>query len=440
MGWRAWTVLLATGLAWSCGAAPKEMRARSQPGSIHLPSRQPPTEQTRPGLPAHLVLEEKVFREPDGNGALDAGETGSLNLRIANDGLGPARVSIRLTPLGQVEDLAFVRYWTVGELPIGQSRSVEIPLKADLDVADGQREVRVEVVDETNRGSLPFTLRFATRGLDPPKFRIVLRDYDDAGFFRGNRPDGRVAAGEMVKVTANIQNLGGPADGVAATLQPEGGSGVAYYRDLEGNTDNRFVLERMDTGEHRDVEFYFYTEPVFDRATVDFNLTVTEAQGRFGTDEVLSFDVGRSVETETFLAVEAVREQRRVTGPLVTAAGIDIEEIPQGSQTGREQGLAVIIGIERYKHAPPATWKLRDATTFYQYSRDVLGIPEERIMLRTDEDATKAEFDYIFDPQEGWLKKRLRDPSGGGRGRPVRLLGGTRVSGSGHRTAVPDSP
>ena len=71
----------------------------------------------------------------------------------------------------------------------------------------------------------------------------------------------------------------------------------------------------------------------------------------------------------------------------------------------------VIIGIERYKHAPAATWKLRDATAFYQYSRDVLGIPEDRIMLRTDEDATKAEFDYIFEPGEGWLKKRLRDPA-----------------------------
>ena len=120
--------------------AHKEIRARSPAGSIHLPRRQPPTEQTRPGLPAHLVLEEKVFREPGGNGALDAGETGSLHLRIGNDGLGPARVSVRLTPLGPVEYLLFERYWAVGELLPGHSRSLEIPLKAGLDVAEGHRK------------------------------------------------------------------------------------------------------------------------------------------------------------------------------------------------------------------------------------------------------------------------------------------------------------
>ena len=405
---RTWWTILLIGLVASC--AYKEMRARSPAGSIYLPRTQPRLERSQPELPAHLVLEEKVFREPGGNGVLDAAESGSLHLRIANDGLGPARVSVRLTPLGPVEDLLFIRYWTVGELLPGQSRSVEIPLKAGLDVADGQGEVRVEVVDETNRGSLPFTLRFPTRALDAPEFRIVLRDYDDGGFFRGNRPDGRVSAGEMIQVTANIQNMGGTAEGVLATVQAKGREeGVVYYRNLEGNSDNQFVLERLETGEHRDVDFYFYTEPLFDRATVDFKLTVKEALGRFGTEEVLSFDVGRSVETEAVLAVEAVQEQRREDVSPLTVAGIDIEEIPSGSRTRREQGLAVIMGIERYKHAPPATWKLRDATTFYQYSRDVLGIPEDRIMLRTDEDATKAEFDYIFDPKAGWLKKRLRD-------------------------------
>ena len=40
----------------------------------------------------------------------------------------------------------------------------------------------------------------------------------------------------------------------------------------------------------------------------------------------------------------------------------------------------------------------------------MLGNREDRIMMRTDRDATKADFDCIFDPKEGWLKKRLRDP------------------------------
>ena len=409
-----WGILVVGGLTWSCG--PVEMRGRSQAGSIYLPVGQPPQpeqKQKRPVLPAHLVLEAKSFREPSGNRVLDAGEAGSLNLTIGNHGLGPARVVVLLTPLGPAEDLQFLRSYQVGEVAPGQSRPVAIPLSAGAQVADGQREMRVEVFDEYFRGSLPFTLRFATRGLRPPEFRIVVRDYDDGGFFRGNRPDGQVAAGEMVKVTANLQNLGDPVSGVAATVEAED-SEVSFTRNLQGNPDNRFELDHLATGENRDIEFYFYTPPVFNRPSVAFKLIIG-AEGLTRSEERLSFDVGQSMRTEAVLTVEAVQAQQQGSAgvELVAAAGIDIEKVPQNSRTRRERGVAVILGIEQYKYAPTATWKFRDATTFYRYSRDVLGIPEERIMLRTDEDATKAEFDYIFEPKEtrndGWLKKRLRD-------------------------------
>ena len=403
-------VLLLGGLALGC-AGRVELTGRSPVVKLDLAPRRPPG-QAPSRLPAHLVLEEKAFREPSGNRALDAGEAGSLYLKLRNTGLGPAKVAVRVTPLGPVEHLAFDRFREVGELPRQQSREVSIPLRAGLDVDDGEHELRVEVTDEYTRASLPFTVRFETRGVDPPVFRIVMRDYEDGDFFGGNRPDGRVAAGEMIKVTANVQNTGGDAEGVTATV--ESTADIQFYRDLEGNTDNRYLLEDLATGNHRDIEFYFYTLPLFDGASLNFTVKVTEARARWPAEEVLAFDIGQSVRTEDVLAVEAVQEQQRQELQLIGKAGIDIEQIPQGSRTRRDQGLAVIIGIEEYKHTFPATYKLRDATTFYQYSRDVLGIPEARIMLRTDEDATKAEFDYIFEPKasknDGWLKKRLRDP------------------------------
>lgn len=412
---KPWWILLVCGLSWSCGG-PVEMVGRSPVGSIYLsPRPKPQQKQKRPVLPSHLVLEKKAFIEPSGNRALDAGEEGSLRITVGNNGLGPAEVAVRLMPLGSVEHLDFLRHHEVGHVLPGQSREIEIPLSAGVGVVDGQREMRVEIVDEFSRRSLPFTLRFATRGLRPAEIRVVVRDYDDGDFFKGNRPDGRVEAGEMVRVTANVQNLGGDLPSAVAVVEVQGGGEVSFARDLEGHADNRFPLGRMATGQNRDVEFYFYTSPLFDQSTVSFHLTL-EAEGRFDAEEVLSFDVGQSVETEAVLAVEAVQEKRQSTGPmeLVESAGIDVEQIPPNSKTRREQGLAIIFGIEQYKYAPVATWKYRDAATFYRYSRDVLGIPEERIMLRTDEDATKAEFDYIFEAKntknDGWLKKRLRDP------------------------------
>ena len=401
-------VLLLGGLVLSCGRV--HLSGESPMGALHL-APQPESAPAQSRLPAHLVLEESALREPSGNQALDAEEEGVLYVKMRNEGLGPAKVAVRVTPLGSVEHLDFVRYTAVGELPKQQSRAVEIPLRAGTDVADGVRELRVEVADEFTRAALPFTVRFKTRSLDSPVFRVVVRDFDDGQFFAGNRSDGRVSSGELVKVTANVQNIGGPAEGVLAVVEGAGGE-LSFFRDLENNTDNRYILGGLATGESRDVEFYFFTSPMFAAAVVDLTLKVTEAQGRWPAEKELSFDIGQSVQREEVLAEAAVEQQ----ATLGADAGIDVEQIPQGARTQRPRGLAVIMGIEQYEHTFAAAYKLRDATTFFQYSRDVLGIPEGRIMLRTDEEATKAEFDYIFEPKgtknDGWLKKRLRDSAG----------------------------
>lgn len=121
---------------------------------------------------------------------------------------------------------------------------------------------------------------------------------------------------------------------------------------------------------------------------------------------MLAFDIGQSVKTEEVLAVKAV--EKRMEGiSLVTPDLIDIEEIPQNSKTRLKHGIAIIFGIEQYKHTFAAVYKNRDAAIFFRYCRDVLSIPEERIVLRTDSDATKAEFDYIFEPtMDSWNRVR----------------------------------
>lgn len=407
------SLLLAACLLWGCGSQ-VELTGRSQPGALFLRPFEEKPGQT-PTLPAHIVLEDKRFEEPGGNRALDAEEEGALLLVVKNDGLGPGKVGVRLTPLNNMEHLehlGFSRRVDTGVLSPGESRTIRVPIRAGEKVADGRWEMRVEVVEEYNRAAIPFSFSFNTVGLVAPEFRVILRDYDDGRFYAGNKPDGRIQAGEMVNVVANVQNVGGEAEGVVVEVGIGGGE-VRYTRDLQGNMDNRFALDKMVPGENRDVEFFFFTTPVFAESEVKVNLKVGESRGRYGVEEALTFDIGQSVRTEEVLAVGAVREQANPIS-LVQADLIDIEKIPDNSKTRLENGIAIIFGIEDYKYTFPATYKMRDATTFFQYCRDVLGIPEQRITLRTDSDATKAEFDYVFEAKgttnQGWLKKRLRNP------------------------------
>jgi len=236
------------------------------------------------------VLEKKEFREPSGNQVLDADEEGTLYMKIRNDGLGPAKLAIRLIPLGSVEHLEFDRYHIEGKLPKQQSLTIEIPLRAGLAVADGMRELKVEIVDEYTGGVLTSTLRFKTRHLEPPVFLIVIQGYDDGPDVHPNNwPNGRVEAGETIKVTAIVQNTGGDAEEVVATVEyPDG---IEFSRiSSEDGENNRFVFKQMASGDQRNLEFDFFIHPKFDRDTVDFTLKIAESRG-FRAEEVLSLGV-----------------------------------------------------------------------------------------------------------------------------------------------------
>ena len=398
-------------VCWGCTST-VEFSGRSAPISLSAPIAETESlpSRGRGVLPAHLTILSKGFDEPSGNRALDAEEDGALVISIGNDGLGPAKVGVRLTALTDVENLEFRRHTDIGHIAVGDTLQVRIPFRAGEDVASGRRELRVEVLEEYNRAVLPFTFAFDTRRLAAPEFRIIVRDSDDGRFFAGNTPDGLVQAGEMVQVVANVQNVGGLAEAVEVQVEVKG-EGVSYTRNLKGVPDNRFILGELAPGESRDVEFYFFTTPVYAGSAVEIGLHVSEARGRFGAEETLAFDIGGSVRTEEVLAVQAVQAQAQPVA-LVQTALVDIEEVPQHSKTRLDNGIAIIFGIEEYRHASAATYKSRDAAYFYRYCREVLRIPEERILLRTDSDATKAEFDYVFEPKatpnQGWLKMRLR--------------------------------
>ena len=69
--------------------------------------------------------------------------------------------------------------------------------------------------------------------------------------------------------------------------------------------------------------------------------------------------------------------------------------------------LAVVFGIENYKNVSDVTYAKRDATYMKEYLHNTLGIPENKIYLKTNDDVGKAEFDKVFS-KDGWLEKRMK--------------------------------
>ncbi len=115
--------------------------------------------------------------------------------------------------------------------------------------------------------------------------------------------------------------------------------------------------------------------------------------------------------------------RRRVEAAMVVSSGgLTIDRplstlvVPDGnvdrvrvSKVHRPNALGVILGIEDYRYAPDVTFARKDAARMREYFAKALGLKENNIYFRTDRDATQGEFRKVFDPDQGWLAKRI-DP------------------------------
>ena len=66
--------------------------------------------------------------------------------------------------------------------------------------------------------------------------------------------------------------------------------------------------------------------------------------------------------------------------------------------------VALIIGVESYSNLPPAQHAGSDATYFYDYATQALGVPTNKIKLLTDSKANRAE---LLLAMRGWMKTEV---------------------------------
>ncbi|MBM3265823.1 MAG: caspase family protein, partial [candidate division Zixibacteria bacterium] len=135
------------------------------------------------------------------------------------------------------------------------------------------------------------------------------------------------------------------------------------------------------------------------RAGTDITVLITRA----GEDLSFHHSVGRA--TSRSVAIPSLPK----TGPNApkTVESVDVDQVVT-AKTDCPDALGIIMGIEDYRYAPAVPFARHDALVAYEYFVKTLGIRESNIYLRTDRDATQGEFRKAFDPEQGWLAKRIK--------------------------------
>jgi hypothetical protein len=333
------------------------------------------------------------FSETSGNQYLDALEKGEIVVTVTNYGEGSGKgLTIKFEP-ERIEGLNYNNAY-IEEIPAGETVTVKIPIEAYIDVVETDHLLRINFDEINVFPPTPVEIGFSTKAYLKPVMFII-----DVGI-EDNNKNGMIESGETTKLTVRIGNKG---KGIAT------GAYAKFYSE-----DNVFITDSypkvvnlgdLEYNQHIDIPLEFF---VNDKAADEIPLYVdlTEATGISGVDH-LRIPILKSERTrEIKRTVVAGIDKNYGDLDFENDLSIDIEQNIPVAKKSNKKALAIIFGIENYRNVSNVNYAFRDATIMKEYFSKTLGIPEEQIYFRENDEVTLGEFRKIFS-KNGWLDKRV---------------------------------
>jgi hypothetical protein len=358
-----------------------------------------------------ILYADLGFSDVNGNNILEAGESAILSINIANQGKGPAQ-EVVVTVTDTTHDPALV-IGTVLPIPFiypNQLAQVKIPIKAGFEIASGQKQLLITIREHFGYDMDPAYLMLNTLAFREPKLVVAGLGIADAG--EGTtaiREDGKLQAGEMVKLKITLQNTG------------QGKSEETFFQVT--TTDQNIFIENgagdlgeIGIGEVKDI---WITLSPNKRVTGEallpvFISTASKANRGMLTGYQLPVRLEQKPSEPVIVEVKPdidmlTRQVTRfeVSSPRITTNLANVINIRQNvpSRSKRSDAVAVVIGVEKYNNFVSAPYAENDATIMAGYMKTALGI--DRVYTYKSKDVTGYFFDNVFDPANGELQKAI---------------------------------
>jgi len=159
---------------------------------------------------------------------------------------------------------------------------------------------------------------------------------------------------------------------------------------------------------------------------VDGSNAPLEADGRFSFRRAVQVGVSEIKLTATDEWGKAAEATIKVSRSLPASTGTIFRPLDPNHVKAKPDStaIALIIGIERYKNAPPAEYAENDARQFYDYAVNALGVPPDRVKLLTGSGAERIDIEKALST---WVKPLV-----------VRAQSNVYIYFSGHGLATAD--
>ena len=334
-------------------------------------------------------LEASVsFYEPSGNKFLDAEESGRITVTVINSGKGKTEgVALSISARGD-NGLIYSKAHEVGALKPRQERKINIPIRAPFTIASRAVSMTFNFSEKNGFEPDPARLTFETREFVKPVLVLVDGlDIDDSN------NNGMVESGELVIITAAVQNIGqGTAKGVSVKLS----KGENVYWGGESKT--KFDLGSLRPGALKKFTFEVYTNKKAD--AIPIYAAIDESKGKFGKrEQKLPLEFRKRVSKISEVQVVGIDAQS-VDVALAGGFTIDVDtNIPKIGIKNKD-AIAVVIGNRNYENSdvPTVDFAIRDAAVMKEYLMNIFGYKDGNIIFETD--ATQGKFMSIFGTRE----------------------------------------
>ncbi|TAN44288.1 MAG: hypothetical protein EPN22_07320 [Nitrospirae bacterium] len=329
--------------------------------------------------------------EPSGNGILDAGETGTVAVRIKNSGKGAAfGVNLSLAAKTSFE-LRFNDKTSIGTVVSGEEKELAVEISSPGRSAKTEEVSLKAMLTESNGfDSKPVILAFKAKEFQPPKLQIARVYIEDA--------DGRrvISRGKEAAVTVYVENAGsGAAQGVAVEM-------TVGSKDIKQFGEGNIRIGSLNPGEAKKVAFSIaVTQRYKGEKNLPISFVVHEAREEFTLKPDIKLAIGEEAPDVKVVRVESAET------PAQRPAGEDVEtpiSLKAPERLFGENDMAVVIGIEKYQNIPKSENSYNDAKLVRAYLRG-LGFAERNIEYLTDDKATRSALERTL---EGWLPNRLK--------------------------------
>jgi len=335
-------------------------------------------------LPPILSVKEGSlkFEDENGNNRLDANEIANISFILKNTGKGTGFGLIaNISYSENVKGLSFDNEIKLKPILSNQSQFVSIPVYGKNNLSSGKVDLKIIITEPNGLDCSPILLTFNTLKFQEPNVEIV------DGNFSTN--DGTNIFEKKIPANLNlvIQNTGqSTANAVRIKINNLNNDVVLLAGD-------EFSIEKLNAGESKKIVIQFITKATFNQNNVNFNITASEAFGKYGSSREFSVAIHQKLEASN-LIVKSEKYQKTEINKAFLSSDVD-RDIPSNNKRYPNR-YALVIGNEDYstKQSNLSTeanvaFARNDANSFKNYLTKTLGFQEDHVT--TLNDATSGE-------------------------------------------------